>query len=62
MIFAVIDASLGSGGESVEASLNVGADEGGESTLSSRYFGEVYASERSRSVCQASHFEVSGCE
>ena len=54
------DASLGSGGESVEASSNVEANEGRESTLTCPYCGEVYGCERSRSVCQASHFEGSG--
>ena len=54
------DASLGSGGESVEASSNVEAEGGGESTLTCPYCGEVYGCVKSRSVCQASHFEGSG--
>ena len=54
------DASLGSGGEQVEASSNVEANEGRESTLTCPYCGEVYGCVKSRSVCQASHFEGSG--
>ena len=51
---------MGGGSEQVEACSDVSAEEGKGSMFECPYCGEVYGCEKSRSVCQASHFEGSG--
>ena len=51
---------MGGGSESVEACSDVSAEEGKGSMFECPYCGEVYGCVKSRSVCQASHFEGSG--
>ena len=54
------DDGMGGGSEQVEASSELSAEEGQGSMFECPYCGEVYGCVKSRSVCQASHFEGSG--